>query len=109
MSEACQEAGMAFGILTLSPWGSARRSYGTDRPITRCMWVNSQIIDAVWCEIAEVWLDGANGEGPNGKRQFYDWLKDIINRFGNLQSDAVIAVCGPDVRWIEMKPAHKAE
>ena len=24
-------------------------------------------------EIAEVWFDGANGEGPNGKRQVYDW------------------------------------
>ncbi len=24
-------------------------------------------------EISEVWFDGANGEGPNGKKQIYDW------------------------------------
>ena len=23
--------------------------------------------------IAEVWFDGANGEGPNGRKQVYDW------------------------------------
>ena len=24
-------------------------------------------------EVHEVWFDGANGEGPNGKKQVYDW------------------------------------
>lgn len=26
--------------------------------------------------ISEVWFDGANGEGPNGKRQVYDWPRN---------------------------------
>jgi alpha-L-fucosidase len=49
--------------------------------------------------IAEVWFDGANGEGPNGKRQLYDWPRffAVVKR---LQPDAVIfSDAGPDVRW----------
>jgi hypothetical protein len=50
--------------------------------------------------IHEVWFDGANGEGPNGKRQVYDWPATfaLVRR---LQPDAVIfSDAGPDVRWI---------
>jgi alpha-L-fucosidase len=45
-----------------------------------------------------VWLDGANGEGPGGRRQEYDWDRyhAVVRR---LQPGAVISVCGPDVRW----------
>jgi alpha-L-fucosidase len=49
--------------------------------------------------MAEVWFDGANGEGPNGKRQVYDWPRTfaLVRR---LQPDAVIfSDAGPDVRW----------
>ena len=49
--------------------------------------------------IAEVWFDGANGEGPNGKRQVYDWPRfwALVRR---LQPDAVMfSDAGPDVRW----------
>jgi alpha-L-fucosidase len=48
----------------------------------------------------EVWFDGANGEGPNGKRQEYDWPRvwALVRR---LQPDAVMfSDAGPDVRWI---------
>ena len=50
-------------------------------------------------QLAEVWFDGANGEGPNGKRQVYDWPRTfaIVRRH---QPDAVIfSDAGPDVRW----------
>ena len=45
-----------------------------------------------------VWFDGACGEGPNGKKQRYDWPRyyETIRR---LQPDACISVCGPDIRW----------
>jgi alpha-L-fucosidase len=50
-------------------------------------------------DVAEVWFDGACGEGPNGKKQEYDWgsYYEVIRR---LQPDAVIAICGPDIRWV---------
>jgi alpha-L-fucosidase len=50
--------------------------------------------------IHEVWFDGANGEGPNGRQQEYDWPRfwGLVRR---LQPDAVIfSDAGPDVRWI---------
>ena len=49
-------------------------------------------------EIFTVWFDGACGEGPNGKRQIYDWDRyyAVIRK---LQPNACISICGPDVRW----------
>ena len=50
-------------------------------------------------KIDEVWFDGANGEGPNGKKQEYDWAS-YYSLIRKLQSNAVIAVMGPVVRWV---------
>jgi alpha-L-fucosidase len=51
-------------------------------------------------ELQEVWFDGANGEGPNGKRQTYDWPR-IWGLVRERQPRAVIfSDAGPDVRWI---------
>src|SRR5207247_1704040 len=49
--------------------------------------------------IVEVWFDGANGEGPNGRRQAYDWPR-IFGLVRRLQPRAVMfSDAGPDVRW----------
>ena len=50
-------------------------------------------------EITEVWWDGACGEGPNGKRQVYDWAgyTKIVRQ---LQPNALIFGMGPDIRWV---------
>ena len=51
-------------------------------------------------EIAEVWFDGANGEGPNGRKQVYDWPR-VFRTVRRLQPRAVMfSDAGPDVRWI---------
>lgn len=47
----------------------------------------------------EVWFDGANGEGPNGKKQVYDW-DAILKTIHRLQPKAVTAIMGDDVRWV---------
>jgi len=50
-------------------------------------------------KVDELWFDGANGEGPNGKKQVYafeEWYH-LIRR---LQPQAVVAIMGPDVRWV---------
>ncbi|HTR78648.1 MAG TPA: alpha-L-fucosidase, partial [Gemmatimonadaceae bacterium] len=47
----------------------------------------------------EVWFDGANGEGPNGKHQVYDWPR-VFGLVRRLQPEAVMfSDAGPDVRW----------
>ena len=47
----------------------------------------------------EVWFDGACGEGPNGKKQEYDWTS-ILAKIRELQPKAVTAIMGDDVRWV---------
>jgi alpha-L-fucosidase len=50
--------------------------------------------------VFEVWFDGANGEGPNGKRQVYDWPL-FIATVRRLQPQAVMfSDAGPDIRWV---------
>src|SRR5262249_39585885 len=49
--------------------------------------------------LSEIWFDGANGEGPNGKKQSYDWPR-VFSLAQRLQPDAVIfSDAGPGVRW----------
>jgi len=97
LSRACKAAGMGFGIY-LSPWDRNASSYGTES--YNDYFVN-QLTELLtnYGRIDEVWFDGANGEGPNGKKQVYDfqsWYK-LIRK---LQPAAVIAIMGPDVRWV---------
>ena len=49
--------------------------------------------------VDEVWFDGACAEGPNGKRQEYDW-EAILSTIRQLQPHAVTAIMGDDVRWV---------
>lgn len=51
------------------------------------------------------WFDGACGEGPNGKKQVYDWER-YYSVIRNLQPEAVINICGPDVRWCGNEAGH---
>lgn len=50
-------------------------------------------------EVHEVWFDGANGEGPNGRVQEYDWAR-FYQVIDSLQPKAVKAIMGDDVRWV---------
>jgi alpha-L-fucosidase len=99
----CVAAARAHGLrvgLYCSPWDRNAPAYG-DSPRYNDMYV-AQLTELLtqYGEIAEVWFDGANGEGPNGKRQVYDWPR-IWGTVRRLQPEAVIfSDAGPDVRWI---------
>ena len=45
-----------------------------------------------------MWFDGACGEGPNGKKQVYDWER-YYALIRKLQPNAAISISGPDIRW----------
>jgi len=49
--------------------------------------------------VDEVWFDGACGEGPNGKKHSYDW-PSYYALIRELQPKALIAISGPDIRWV---------
>lgn len=97
VSEACKAQGLKFGIY-LSPWDRHERTYGT--PEYNEFYKN-QLRELLtnYGEIFAVWLDGANGEKKNGKKQIYDYA-GIFKLVRELQPNAVIANCGPDVRWV---------
>jgi alpha-L-fucosidase len=98
LSDAAKAEGLKFGVY-LSPWDRNHPSYGT--PAYNDVFVRMlEDVLSNYGEIFEVWFDGANGEGPNGKRQVYDWPRfhEVVRR---LQPKALIfSDAGPDIRWI---------
>ncbi len=97
VSDACKRKNLAFGVY-LSPWDRNHPSYGTGEAYDD--YVVAQLTELLtqYGEICSVWFDGACGEGRNGKKQVYDWVR-YYQVIRTLQPDACIHVCGPDVRW----------
>lgn len=98
VAEACRRGGLKFGVY-LSPWDRHEPTYGDSPAYNRHF--KNQLTELLtsYGEITEVWFDGACGEGPNGKRQVYDWpaYYAVVRK---LQPHALIAISGPDVRWV---------
>ena len=96
-SDACRRAGLRFGVY-LSPWDRHSPLYGSGRPYDD--YFVSQLTELLtgYGDICSVWFDGACGEGPNGKKQVYDWERyyAVVRQY---QPEACISICGPDVRW----------
>ena len=87
--------------LYLSPWDQNAAVYGdSDKYNAFYVAQLEELLGGRYGPIAEVWFDGANGEGPNGRKQEYDWPRfwETVRR---LQPHAVIfSDAGPDVRWV---------
>lgn len=98
LSDACRAEGLGFGVY-VSPWDRNHPTYGT--PEYNHVFVNMlEEVLGHYGPIFEVWFDGANGEGPNGRRQEYDWPL-FIAKVRTLQPKAVIfSDAGPDIRWV---------
>jgi alpha-L-fucosidase len=97
-------AGLKFGVY-LSPWDRTESSYGSGRRYDDFYVGQLTELLTGYGEIFEVWLDGACGEGPDGRTQVYDWDR-YYDTVRTLQPGAVIAVCGPDVRWCGNEAGH---
>ncbi|EGJ71605.1 coagulation factor 5/8 type domain protein [Bacteroides coprosuis DSM 18011] len=97
LKEACDKYGLKFGVY-LSPWDRNASCYGTDEYNDFFIQQLTELLTQ-YGDIYEVWFDGANGEGPNGKVQTYDWER-ILSTIKQLQPRAVTAIMGDDVRWV---------
>lgn len=97
VAEACREGGLRFGVY-LSPWDRNHPLYGTGKPYDDYFVAQLTELLTDYGEVCSVWFDGACGEGPNGKKQHYDWDR-YYAVIRELQPEACIHVCGPDVRW----------
>lgn len=97
VSDACRKYGIKFGVY-LSPWDRNCPLYGQGKAYDD-FFIN-QLTELLtgYGPVFSVWFDGACGEGPNGKKQYYDWER-YYTKIRELQPDACISVCGPDVRW----------
>lgn len=97
LSTACRKYGLAFGVY-ISPWDRNHPDYGTEK--YNDVFVNMmKELFANYGPIWELWWDGANGEGPNGKRQVYDW-KRFESTVRSLSPNTVVfSDIGPDIRW----------
>lgn len=98
LSQACKRGGLKLGVY-LSPWDRNHPKYGTDAYNDVFVGMLEEVLSG-YGPIFEVWFDGANGEGPNGKRQVYDWPRYVAT-VRRLQPNAVIfSDAGPDIRWV---------
>lgn len=97
VSDSAVRHGLKFGVY-LSPWDMTEQTYGQGQPYNDFYF--NQLVELLthYGPVFSVWLDGACGEGPNGKVQAYDWQR-IYDTVRALAPEAVISVCGPDVRW----------
>lgn len=97
LRKACEKYGLKFGVY-LSPWDRNAECYGS--PAYNEYFIR-QLTELLtdYGTVHEVWFDGANGEGSNGKKQIYDW-DAYYKTIKKLQPKAVIAVMGDDVRWV---------
>ena len=106
VADACREGGLKFGLYC-SPWDRHERSYGTDAYNEH---FKNQLRELLtdYGPLTEIWFDGACGEGPNGKKQVYDW-DGYYALIRKLQPNALIAICGPDIRWVGNESGHCRE
>jgi alpha-L-fucosidase len=96
--DACRAEGLRPGVY-VSPWDRNHPAYGDSARYNDVYADQLRELLTGYGTMAEVWFDGANGEGPNGKRQVYDWPR-VFGLVRRLQPDAVIfSDAGPDVRW----------
>ena len=105
--KACREFGLAVGIY-LSPWDRHEPSYGDSPKYNEHFRNQLRELLTNYGEIAEVWFDGANGEGPNGKRQVYDW-PSYYKVIRELQPKAVVFGMAPDIRWVGTESGYGRE
>lgn len=98
LRKSCDKYGMRLGVY-LSPWDRNAPCYGQGQPYNDMFVAQLTELLTKYGKIDEVWFDGANGEGPNGRRQDYDWLR-FRKTIRDLQPDAVLAIVGDDVRWV---------
>jgi alpha-L-fucosidase len=98
LSIACKQAGLKFGVY-ISPWDRNHPDYGTDK--YNDVFVNMMTeLFTNYGPITELWWDGANGEGPNGKKQVYDWNRFKKTVTALSPNTVVFSDVGPHIRWV---------
>jgi alpha-L-fucosidase len=106
--DASRAEGLGVGLY-LSPWDRNAPSYGDSSRYNDFYCAQLTELLTQYGPLRELWFDGANGEGPNGRHQLYDWPR-IWRLVRQHQPAAVIfSDAGPDLRWIGNERGVAAE
>src|SRR6201995_5110266 len=98
LSDSCKKYGLKMGVY-LSPWDRNHPKYGT--PEYNNVFVNMmKEVVSNYGPFFEFWWDGANGEGPNGKKQVYDWHSFEQTMRSIAPNTIVFSDIGPGARWV---------
>ena len=98
LSDSCKKYGLKMGVY-LSPWDRNHPKYGT--PEYNDVFINMmKEVVKNYGPFFEFWWDGANGEGPNGKKQVYDWHRFEKTMRTVAPNTIVFSDIGPDARWV---------
>ncbi|PNS08713.1 alpha-L-fucosidase [Solilutibacter silvestris] len=98
-TDACRAEGLRAGLY-LSPWDRNHPTYGQGDAYNDIYIAQLTELLTHYGRLFELWFDGANGEGPDGRHQHYDWAR-IHATVRKLQPDAVMfSDAGPDLRWV---------
>jgi alpha-L-fucosidase len=97
LSEACKKTGIDMGVY-ISPWDRNHPLYGT--AAYNDIYVSSmKELLTNYGKYFELWWDGANGEGPNGKKQQYDFHRFEDSAFAWQPQLVIFSDIGPSIRW----------
>lgn len=98
LAEACREYDLKFGIY-LSAWDRNHPAYGTAEYNQVFAGTLTEVLSN-YGTVFEQWINGANGEGPKGKLQLYDWklFLKVVNR--NQPAAIITSDIGPGARWV---------
>ncbi|MBS1747356.1 MAG: alpha-L-fucosidase [Bacteroidetes bacterium] len=98
LRDSCKKYGLKMGVY-LSPWDRNHPEYGT--PAYNDVFVNmmKEVVQR-YGPFFEFWWDGANGEGPNGKKQVYDWCRFENTMRAIAPKTVLFSDIGPDARWV---------
>ncbi len=98
LSEACKKEGIEMGVY-ISPWDRNHPKYGT--PEYNDIYINTmKELLTGYGQFFELWWDGANGEGPNGKKQVYDFTRFKDSALRYQPQIMIFSDIGPHIRWV---------
>ena len=97
LSDACKIGGLEMGVY-ISPWDRNHPDYGTPKYNDIYIATMKELLTG-YGKFFELWWDGANGEGPNGKKQEYTFRRFEDSAFAYQPHLMIFSDIGPSIRW----------
>ncbi|GAC1441589.1 MAG: alpha-L-fucosidase [Sediminibacterium sp.] len=97
LAAACKKGGIEMGVY-ISPWDRNHPAYGTPAYNEVYIATMKELLTQ-YGQFFELWWDGANGEGPNGRKQQYDFRRFEDSAFKWQPQLVIFSDIGPSIRW----------